>query len=342
MEPETQTPAAAPSDGAVAATAPEPADSGPVGYSRGSFEDVFSQAFAPAPTPAAVLNGATAEADDDEEGDPDGDEPAEPVAASVTPDEKTGDEPPAKPLSRREQERADHLSAIAERDAEIARIAAERETDAQRIRNEARAEYESEQKRLTDEAAAAAQTDEARAEVERYNRLLATLDEDLTPEDYVWREERKALLKSAPQAEKHWRTQAQVFVEQKTAELEKGQSAFWIDVRSQMAGIAADLGIDMKTAWDTPGKTWKDIGESIKQSAEARATERVTAELTGRVEKAEADALRLTKANQDLQDQILGQTKAPATAGRSSGAGLERPEANYRGTWQDNLKAGLS
>jgi hypothetical protein len=334
-------PQADPSTSAEASAPESTASDEPIGYSRGSFEDVFSKAFdwsQPTTPEPAVSNGELSE-DDEGEPEPAGEKPAEPsAAASVTPEEQ----PPAKPLSRREQERQAHQERIAALEAENTRLAAEREADLQKARDEARALFEADQRRQTTEAEQRAIAAQEAADVERYQRLLATPDDDLfrdDPEGYTWREERKALLKKFPQVEAHHRAQASRFVDAKLAELNQQQNAFWIDVRSQMASAATRNGIDPKD-WEQSGVTWDTIALAIEQAADARATERVTADLTGKVQAAEAEVLKVKKELQDAHDQLLGLTKAPSLAGRSQTATDEKAKgANYRGSWQENLAA---
>lgn len=328
------------------AASPESAADQPVGYSKGSFEDVFSKAlnWTPPTDPApAVSNGETPTEtnDDDEEAETPVEQPAEPVAASVTTEATPGEEPPAKPLSRREQERQAHQERISALEAENARLATEREADLQRARDEARASYEADRTRQQTEAEQRAIAAQETADVERYERLRDLPSSEMSAEDWNWVEERKETLKKFPTVEAHHRTQATRFVDSKLAELNQKQGAFWIDVKSQMADAATRNGLDPKD-WEKPGVTWNAIGLAIEQATEARVTERVTASLKGEVDAARAEVLKVRKELQDANDQLLSLTKAPRSAGRSQTVTDERARgANYGGTWEENLIAGL-
>lgn len=195
------------------------------------------------------------------------------------------------------------------------------ETDPETLRAQVRAEIEAEQQHKADEAAQSALAESEQADVERYERLLATPDHELTGEDYQWREERKALLRQFPTVEKHHRAA----VDREVAALNKQQTAFWADVRGQLAVTAGKPGVDAD-AIKSMGR-WSDIGDHLYEAGRA----------TGRSELADENR-RLADENRQLRIQGprgLAAARTPLEGGRSS-AGPPPQDMNERlfGRWR--------
>lgn len=348
---ETQTPAATAVADPPAAASPEstaPAASPQVG-SPTSFDAIFAQALAgiPKDDPTdAALSGTTQPADtttataQDAKSAPSDD--AGVKASNETPGEGDAEEAPAQagqPLSRRQQIAAD-------KDAEIARLRADlaaRDPEALKAdaRREARAEYEAEQARKASEAV----DEDYLGNQERYERLLTVLDADLSVDDYQWREERKERRRVHAPVERHLRSVYEGRLSAARASDQTTVSGRLDEVMSKVGEQIGDMatlpGVD-SSSWKTPGKTFADYGRSLYDGGKATGAAEKETELTGRVQKAESEAARLLKDNQDLRLQIMGATPAPMAAGRSASGTPGRPQANPAGSWEDNLGAAFN
>lgn len=195
------------------------------------------------------------------------------------------------------------------------------ETDPETVRAQVRAEIEAEQQRKADEAAQSALAESEQADVERYERLRDLPSSEMSVEDWNWVEERKDLLLKFPAVEKHHRAA----VDRKVAALNKQQTAFWADVRGQLAETATRPGVD--AAVIQTSDRWGDIGDHLYEAGRA----------TGRSELADENR-RLADENRQLRLQGprgLAAARTPLEGGRSS-AGAPPMDMNERlfGRWR--------
>lgn len=349
---DTQTPAATAVADPPAVASPEstaPAASPQVG-SPTSFDAIFAQALAgiPKDDPTdAALGGTTPPADTTpataQDAKSASEPPAERVSASETPGESAaGAEPSpedAEASSRRKQIGAD-------KDAEIARLRADLaardpETLKASLREQVRAEYEAEQTRKATEAV----DEDYLGNQERYERLLTVPDAEISADDYQWREERKERRRVHAPVERHLRSVYEGRLSAARASDQTTVSGRLDEVMSRVGEQIGDMatlpGVD-SSSWKTPGKTFADYGRSLYDGGKATGAAEKETELTGRVQKAESEAARLLKDNQDLRLQIMGATPAPMVAGRSAPGTPGRPQANPAGSWEDNLGAAFN
>lgn len=304
-----------------------------------AFSSIFDDDGSAAP--GAGRDGVS-NADDDDDAD-DG-KPA-PVAAKategVTPTDapKPGDgaaEPPK--LSRREQERADHQAEIARLAAERDQIKADRDAAIEAARVEERDRIERDRTAAAERDAQSTQATQARAEAERYDRLCRTPDAELSGEDYQWREDRKALLAAYPEAQQHLQAEADRRIAARQAELEATYSGIDRSLREQIAASAIESGVDPKS-WEKPGTTWLTMSRDIAKAERAAGKAEAETAAAARVEAAETEAERLRKENEDLRRGRGDGRPTPAVIGRSpsgtNGTATFDPNRGWRGNLRD-------
>lgn len=313
------------------AATPAPSESAQAGsggsdYQRVDFDSLFDDL--PDDPPAALGDDATPAADAStpatDAKPAAGDEPA-----SVTAPEK-----PAEPSTTDESSRRKNVGA--EKDAEIARLAAElatattdREAAIEAARAEAR-EQALRDKPAQDEAAALAAS--AQADAERYRTLLETPDHEISPEDYTWREDRKALLKQYPEAERHFKTEADAQVAAAQAEAKAFQTNVLNGVASEFRALSTMPGVDAESFQKLPSPT--DLGRALHAAGHATGYAEGRAEL-------QAENGRLQKENDELRASALGASRAPTVAGHSANNTAPEPAFNPRRNWRANLEDAL-
>lgn len=287
-------------------------------------------------SPAVVSNGtaepASTTADVEAQ---DAESAREGVSASEAPapEEEPG-APADTPPSRREQERLAHEKAIADLQAKVARY--ESPEGRQQLRDEILAEQA--QQATTDQEIA-----QARADAERYARLLATPTNDLSNEDFNWREEQTELRAKYPKARTAIMADAERYIQERVAHADRAVKDGW-------AGIQADLtrqieaserlpGVD-KQALQAPGTNWQQMAEQIHAAGatwkEGQLTETVT-KAEERATKAEAAAALSAKENEDLRAEMARRTPGAAVVGRTAGAAQGTPLYDPSKGWQGNL-----
>jgi hypothetical protein len=314
------------------------------------WRSALGQDAATADEPADVSNGSTEPPAPASASAPD-DEPApattEGVSASDAPAPGEGTEPPAaateqpadRPPSRREQERLDHEQEIAALKAKVSEYEAPDYRD--RVRQEV----------LAEQARAATSDQEiatARADAERFARLNATPDAELSGEDYQWREERKELIRRYPEAETAIRAEAERFIQEQLAAakrtVDQGWSGIQTDIVAQIQASEKLPNVD-KSAFQAPGVTWQQMAEQIHAAGAAwkdgQLAETVT-KAEARATAAEAESARVAKENGELRAQIAGDRRAPAVIGRTAGAESGVDVFDPSQGWRGNLHAALT
>ncbi len=313
---------------APAAPAPSPESAqgsrGAAPYQRIDFDSLWEAGSATTP---AALSG-------------DGVPPAETASTASDGKPAAGDDPArATPSEQPEAAAPDEASSRrrnvgAEKDAEIARLTAERDQiladrDAaiEAARVEARAPAQPATSSTVD-AEQAALAASAEADASRYRTLLQTPDADLSVDDYQWREDRKALLRRYPEAERHFRVAA----EQQIAEIRQtAATGAETAKRTVLNGVAAAF----HTLSDLPGvdgaafRTLPDT-EALGRALHAAGYETGKAEIG-------AENARLRKENDELRSAALGAARAPVSAGRSAAAATDATAFNPRRSWRDNF-----
>lgn len=343
---DTQTPAATAVVDPPATSPPEstaPAPSPQVG-SPTSFDAIFAQALAgiPKDDPTdTALSGETTPADTAPAAAKDAKSAPSDDAGVKAAEETSGEgeeapPEPGKPLSRRQQIAAD-------KDAEIARLSAlvaerDPETIKTSLREQVRAELEAETTRKANEAV----DEDYLGNQERFERLKAQPYLSLPADDQNWLDEKEDRRQHHAPVERHIRS---IYEQRLAAARANDQTSVsglknevMATVGSQISDMASLPGVD-SSDWKTPGRTFADYGRALYDGGKATGAAEKETELTGRVQKAETEAARLKKDNEDLRLQIMGATPAPMVAGRSASGTPGRPQADPSGSWQDNLGA---
>ncbi len=207
--------------------------------------------------------------------------------------------------------------AIEERDSKIAELERQvAERDPEKLRQQWAAETtqraeESELQKLSQARA---------ADVEKYRRLRDERDEDLSADDYAWREDFKAKLRSAPEAEAAHREYARQEIESARGELSARQEAFWDDVRGQMAPLASRPNVDAE-AFRKLGR-FDQMGDALYEAGR----------VSGRGELAEENR-RLREENQQLRlhgPRGISAARAPLNGGAPSADAPMSPNEWFR------------
>ena len=326
--PDTDTTAVLDAPAAVAASPESAQDTGSRPYQRVDFDSLFDET--PADPPAALSESAAPAADpapkpatDDKPAA--GDEPA-----SV----KASEEPAADPSTPDEASRRKNVGA--EKDAEIARLTAERAqlvADHEAALKAARGESTPEQ----DQAALSAT---AQADADRFNYLNSLASDDpvllevvgegeAAQSNWDWLDGQKKLFKQVPALERRFRLEAQREIEAVRSEAEVSRVAVLNGVANDFRSLSELPGIEVESFKKLP--TTQDLGRAIHAAGVA----------TGRAELATENS-RLQKENEDLRSAALGSARAPTTAGRSAGSTTEAPAFNVRKSWRENMDDALS
>jgi hypothetical protein len=293
--PQTPAPEAAPAadtSPAAASASPAPDRPQPSPFDMDGMIRGMAGRASSASTPAGVV--PTSELTED--GDDRPAEHGEESSAAPAPGQGTG-------------RRSKAAQQAAERIAELERQVAER--DPERIRQQIAAE----DAQRAEQAAIAAS---AEADAERYRRLTDTLDDDLSPEDYNWREEQKDLLKRYPQVRKL--ADGLVETERRTLreQASRQQDAFWGDVRSQIARTSGLPHVEIETLKAAP--TWDRMAEHLHAAGAAWKEAEYAPQLSERDEKIarlEADVADLRR----FGPRGLANAAAPFSGGTSGGPG---------------------
>jgi hypothetical protein len=226
-------------------------------------------------------------------------DPPPPAAPDRPPD------PPEPNLGRR---------GAAERIADLERQLAER--DPEKIRAEVLAEQQR-------EAEQAAINQKAVQDAERFEKLRDTPDHLLSAEDYAWREDQKELIARYPDVRDFLTAQADRVVRSRIEDAEQKQSAFWNDVKGQMARLASRKGVD-QSAYGKLGNFEQMGGHLYDAGARSRDDEVVSLERQLREARAELDRHAPINGARGL-----GSGRSPLPAGRSGGNGTPSPEDQF-------------
>lgn len=280
-DPQVQEPAAGAGQPAESAQPAAASPSGEPGADQQPSNDVVNDAFraragqpTSKPLDAAPVGESTAQADV---------KPTEPAPRGAD----------GKFLPRRGAPEA--VRTAEERVADLERQLAER--DPVKLRDQVRAE-------ILAESEAAQASDQERADIERYQRLLSTPDAELSGEDYQWREDRKELLAKYPHVEKHYQSFAQT-------QIDDGWKRIKSDIGQKMAVHASKPGVDA----DAFSKLddWGEIGEHLYHAG-ARAME---GDLRPQLEAANARIQELEQQYRYSGTGGLGSARGAVPAGRS-------------------------
>lgn len=164
---------------------------------------------------------------------------------------------------------------------------------------------------------------------DRYRKLVATPDYELSAEDYQWREERKERRAKHSHVERHYQSAAERQLQVGMEDLSQKQNEFWKDVKGQMGRLASRKGVDQAT-YSKLGN-FEQMGSHL-YDAGARSRDDEVAGLEEDLREARAELERHASFNGSRGP---GSGRSPVPAGRSSNGqptGTSRLDAFIRGT----------
>jgi hypothetical protein len=325
-----------------------------------TWQDRLARAFdhLPADDPRAVSNGSVADPpkpepkDAPEEPAEDDDDESPPEVsksdAAPTPDEGKPADPPK--LSRRQQE-------AAAKEARIRELEAERDAAVTKAREEARAEFEREQQTRAEREQQEALARSSQADIERFERLNRLPDDHPTlaeGDNWAWLQERKRLLASFPEADKHYRTWAERVVAERTQGVEQTlaseREGFWNGVRAEMrqaATLPNTSAKDLEIGAEGAPTTFAEIAAYYH----ARGAGWKEAELAPQVAERDQRIAQHEEKIAELEDEIkdlrlvgprgLGSARAATTGGASGSSEAHSRRFNESRPAKDNLAAAL-
>lgn len=289
---------------------------------------------ASSPAPAAVSNEGTTVVASEPAADPTakpaegGAKPTEGVSAV----EESAGETPAATLSRRESERVAHEQRISQLEADVKTAEAR---GRQAIIDEQRADEERQR--------VEALTTEERADYDKYQRLLVTPRVDMTPEESDWLEERKWLV-SHPvyqSVERHLRAKIGTELAQERETFNTQTVAFWDAVTNELDKTTGLEGVDT-SKWSEKGHTWGPMAQDIYDGALALGASKKEAEMTARVEAAEAQAEVYRKEAEQLRRSGASGARAPRITGLPAGGPTEPEGFNPHRSWRQQLSEAVA
>jgi hypothetical protein len=338
------------------ASAPAPASESAAPQTEAPRRFDLNRVFASLPPEATVSNEKDAAPpksqpkDAPEESSEDDDEsPAESKPdAAPTPDEGKPAEQPK--LSRRQQAEQANQARIAELEAAVEKAREE-------ARAEARQQLEREQQERQDREQAEALARSSQEDIERFERLNRLPDDHPTlaeGDNWTWLQERKRLLASFPEADRHYRTWAERVVAERTQGVEQTLTAeregFWNGVKAEFRSAATlpntnpkDLEVgaegapqtfaEMAAYYHARGAGWKEA-EYAPQIAERDQRIATQDERIAELEE-EVKDLRL------VGPRGLASARAATSGGQSGGGSGGSPGFNPNRPARENLLAGL-
>jgi hypothetical protein len=268
--------------------------------------------------------------------------------AAPTPDEGKPADPPK--LSRRQQEAAAKEARIRELESSVEKAREE-------ARAEARQEYEREQQTKAEREQQEALARSSQADIERFERLNRLPDDHpqlAEGDNWAWLQERKRLLASFPEADKHYRTWAEKVVAERTQGVEQTllseRDAFWNGVRAEMrqaATLPNTSAKDLEAGAEGAPQTFAEMaayyhgrGASWKEAEYAPQI----AERDQRIAQHEEKIAELEEEVRDLRlvgPRGFGSARAATTGGASGASEAHSRRFNETRSSRDNLAAAL-
>ncbi len=267
--------------------------------------------------------------------------------AAPTPDEGKEASPPK--LSRRQQAEEANKARIAELEAAVEKARDE-------ARAEARQQYEREQQERQEREEREALQKTSQADIERFERLNRLPDDHPTlaeGDNWQWLQERKRLLASFPEADRHYRAWAERVVAERTQGVEQTLTAerasFWNGLRAEMRAAATlpnTSAKDLEVGAEGAPQTFAEMAAYYHGRGAAWKEAEYAPQVAERDQRIAAQDDKIAELEEEIRDlrlvgpRGLGSARAATTGGASAGSGGS-PGFNPNRSWRENFDAAI-